>query len=199
MDIAIVNATGGGKFGAKVDEDNRLFTLSVAQGQTAAISLNKQQVYAWETGVIAVVGGVLTSILWLRNDDPSGILLIKRIGMSWNGGNTNRNRTVNAVMYVGSTEPVANHVAFVGGNLFLGSSNQSTLVKAYRWDTVGAGGMTHVTPGSPGARTLTSIGLWLIDYDGALIVPFGQAVSFSGMAEEDGKISLQITGWMQSV
>jgi len=196
MDTVLENGVGNSNYKARVDAKGRLYGLSIAQGQTAAASLEEQSCFMWETGVITLIGSTLTSVLWLRNDDPSRFLLINKFTVCWNGGNANRNRGINGIVFANTGEPNANHVLFPAGNMFLGASKQA-VTTSYRWDTVGVGGMTHVTAGVMGVRQVYPPGVWQFEFGGAMILDYKVAISVSGMAEEDGKAAVQIAGWYQ--
>lgn len=185
----IIKDGSGFGYSAKVDSENRFYTLSTMLQFETTASLN-QKAFLISTGklTLTATGG---QILWLTNENSSQLFRPTRFLMSWNGGSTNHNRVCEAQMLIGDdTAPTANHTEVTPANTYCGS-NVPALMSAYKWSGT-ADGMTG-TVNQAGCSLLLSQGYSEVPVTG-IIIQNGASIGLNVIPEEAGDFSIAVFG-----
>jgi hypothetical protein len=187
--MKIFDATGSGN-GARVDGDNRIYTNSVVSGKLLHNSKDEKQAYMITTGGVTTTSTGEHSLIYIYNGTEEDFFF-SDFFLSYNGGNTNFNRSSLVQFKGGATVPTANHTAYELANLNTGSANKSGLT-AYIWNGTGVG-MTHASPGgAAGAMYIKTQAVF--KFEGFVLSP-GQTVTMSMTAEEIGKVCITVNGY----
>lgn len=195
-EFTIKDGTGSG-YRAGVTSDNQMRTTTIAQPRIAFISDAKG--LSFTLPIMNYSLGTADNeynLLYFKNIDPNRHFHAMRYFMSWNGGDTNHNRSCDARLYVGSSAPTANNVEFQPGNLNLISANVA-LAEAHLWNGVSTG-MTVSSQGTKAQAAYLTQGVAQLDLDGSFIIGFNQSFLVTATPEEAGKISVIISGYYES-
>jgi len=188
----IKDGTGSGYL-AKVDSSNNLQVVATSTQIDAAMAL-EGNFYAIRTGYldITTAGG---RIMWVYLSETVKNLVLARIVVGWNGGNTNHNRALEVGFYAGEGAPTTNITALAARNANTGSPNTVSLT-ALGWNGVGDG-MDGYAAGLSVSDIIIGQGTTTLDLHGTMIVVPGVTVSIGARGEEAGKLSC--TAWFYLV
>lgn len=178
---------------AKVDSDNHLDTKAI----TEPLSTYRSREYG-DYFIISLTATTLNStnehmMIYLRNDNKDKNIEIFYHAYGYNGGNTNRNRTMEFRTYRNPGAPIANYVALTVNNVNYTRTNISNVV-AYKWNGIGDG-MT-MPAGTNTASQIVGQGLTQVQTEGIPILGYGQAIGYSLLAEEVGRVSIVVRFYM---
>lgn len=193
-DSIIRDGTGTG-YKAQVDSDNRIATQAITTSRSTFIANAHGKSFIFSVNELTVTGGQESFIMWFQNNSTIENMFLQQVIFSWNGGDTNHNRTVLLRTWVGPTEPSANNATGVFGNT---NSSSSIIADAtgYYWNGTGTG----MTVSDFGTKTLGMYhaqGQHLIDVNGGFIFGKGRSAGSSVIAEETGKLSIAIQVWFE--
>lgn len=189
MPDAIRDGTGSGNL-AKVTSHHQLYTFSITRPEIADVSLDDSRAFLLCSPVFTPGVGVGETTLWFKHSDASHNLMVVEVVPSWNGGNTNHNRSLLVQWLSGTSEPSANRTAVTPVNLNLGSTVSSDIT-AWAWDNVGTG-LTVATPGTVVGSNYLTQGRTACELGGALIIPADIPMAFRFTAEEAGSGTLAL-------
>lgn len=192
-DFTIKDGTGQG-YRAKVNNNNRLLTTANTQSTISAVSNEFGQAFSFSALEKAVVANTEYHLLWIKNTNPNNNFLINRVVVSYNGGNTNHNRVVTGRFRLGSIPPSANFTSIPGGALNQSKNANIPLAEAYVWNGTGSG-MTITSSGPIALSGYFRQGFTDIVYDGTFSLGYNNVIDLTMTAEEDGLVSLVVTGW----
>lgn len=134
--MLIEDGVGTG-YKAKVDDENRIATLSDAAPMMYHASVRHSRAYTVNSGYFALglTGG---RKLWMRNDSTTRYVVIEEVIVSWNGGSASHNECLFYDLYGSDAIPTANHSALTPTNVNVGSGDAASAT-IYGWDGVGDG------------------------------------------------------------
>lgn len=192
-DAVIKSGTGNGA-SAKVDGFNRLSTVADIREEIRTASA-RGNAYLLATPKFSVTAGIAYPLL--RLSILSQYFFFSRVICSYNGGNTNHNRTGQVSMYIGMPAPTANNTAYTPKNLL--TSNLTPADGTFdMWDGAN-NGMTVAANGLYVASLLAGQGVTDVDFRNSLILTPGQSIGFVFTPEEDGDVTLTVTGFYQDL
>ena len=188
----IEDGTGSGQK-VEIDTHNRLQTLAVTMPKSAERAL-EGQFYAVATPFLTGTtnGGTM---IYVKNTSKTQRFFIESISGSYNGGSTNRDRSVQVVASVDVGAPSANNTASTAGNLNLTSANVAELDVEY-WDEVGDG-MTIVA-GTEVFRAILNKGYTRFRLDGSVVMGLNDTFAIAATVEEVGELTLSIQGYFDN-
>lgn len=184
---------GSGKgYSAKVDKFNRLHTTSTIVSEIEYVSLTAGDSYSITTPNYTFNSTNEHPWLWIKNNEPNLTMFFDSIIYSYNGGDTNHNRTLTKRIYRNPPEPTDNYEVLNSNNLNFGSARVANIV-AYSWDSTSSDGMEIDLTNT--RNTLTSIvqaGTPVLSDVEGMILPFGTSVLISFEPEEIGNASISV-------
>lgn len=184
---------GSGKgYWAKVDQFNRLHTAGTNRTEIEYVSINNGDAYSVTTTNYTFNSTNEHPWLYIKNQESNLVMFFDSIIYSYNGGDTNHNRTLIKRLYRNPPEPTANYESLNLNNLNFGSVRVADSL-AYAWDGGASDGMDIDLSNS--RNTLTSTvqagTLVLSDVEG-MVLPYGTSVLVSFKPEEIGTASISI-------
>ena len=187
----IQSGTGNADW-ARVDNFHRLHTTAVTQSEVEYLSENTGDSYSITTDNYTFNSTNPHPWLYMENRETNYHLFFASIIYSYNGGDTNHNRTLTKRLYRNPSRPTANYDTLSAINLNFGSVREADMI-IYAWDGSATDGMEIDLPSSKNTLTSTVQAgtLILSDVEGILL-PFGASVAFSFEPEEIGNGSISI-------
>jgi len=184
---------GSGKgYWAKVDSYNRMAAYSTSVKEIADISTRNENAFSVTTNTLTFNSTNEHPWLYLRNDNNSLYLYISSIIYSYNGGDTNHNRTMTKRVYKATSSPTDRYQECCKANLNIGSNNTS-LMTAYSWDGSTGDGMEIAYTDFDFVSTsiVTAGSLTLGELEG-VILPYNAALLFTYEPEEIGTACISV-------
>ncbi len=183
---------------ARVTSDNRVSGDVITETVAARMSL-EGNLYGTGTGMVTLTGSESTSpMLWLKCNDPNNLFQIDKVIYGWNGGSTNYNRTVFALISYqtsvptgaeSSADPAIENISKSGAAAAITDS----LAVAHKWDGTGSAGMTGSTGGYGQIGNILGQGNNSIDgIAGQIILGQGDTMAIAVTPEEAGLFSVAI-------
>jgi len=185
MSGIIVDGTGSSNK-VQVDGRHELHTRARTVDQ-AALKCVDGQIFLLSIPFYTVTA-TPSLIAWMNFTDPDHYFVLDKLIPSWNGGNTNHNRTMKVEFLIGSTVPTAGHTAY-------GLANSNTLstntldATVYVWDGVTGTGMTQASEGIPTGRMIVDKGYTIAPVDGKMIVGPNTTLGVRVTPEETGTVT----------
>jgi hypothetical protein len=195
----IQDGTGTGNR-AKVTSDKRLLTATVTEPLSAERS-RKGKLFGVGTGNLSLSASFSGPVLWLRNEDSTQHMYVQKLIFGWNGGDTNRDRTVFSLINYNTASPTATNASttFQIENIALsGTDSPVSLAKAKAqiWDGSGSTGMGGVTGGFAQIPNRLAKGNTSIPIDGEIILGANNSMSFTITPEEAGEFHVSVVVYM---
>ena len=183
---------GAGKgYWAKVDGYNRFHTYSTTIKEISDISTRNENAFSVTTDVITFNSTNEHPWLYIKNTNPNLFLLISSVMYSYNGGDTNHNRTMTKRVYRNISAPTDRYTDCCQSNLNIGSNNTG-LLTAYSWTGVGDGIEIDTSTANDVSTSLVNKGsLVLGDLEG-VVLSYNAAMLFTYEPEEIGKASISL-------
>jgi hypothetical protein len=189
--MAVISDGAGTGYKAHVDSNKRLQTKAITVDE-ASDQAHEGELFSLCTGFLPVTatGG---RALHFTYDEADHHFHIDMVTISWNGGNTNKDRTVLFEIYGGDTAPDTNVLTGSDANMLVGSTKtvEGTLLL---WNGTGDG-MTGHTSGSLVVSGIADRGTTVVHYDGALAIGAGKTLSINLKGEEIGSGSVCVIGF----
>lgn len=196
MGETLVDGTGN-NYRARVTSTNRQTTDTIVESLSAELSRDGK-LFGCGSGSVTLDGGEsLAPILWLRNDDPNNLFHVQKLIFGWNGGSTNRDRTVLSFIRYQLTEPTTNTTSAPPAieNISLSGSTSAvtdSLATCLKWDGVGSSGMTGGTGGYLQIPNRLAKGNTSIQIDGEIILGQNDTMCMEVTPEEGGLYNVAI-------
>lgn len=190
---------GSGKgYWARVDNYNRVSTYATTIKEIADISTRKENAFSVTTNTITFNSTSEHPWLYIKNTNNNLYLYISSIIYSYNGGDTNHNRTMTKRVYRISEAPTSRYTDCCQANLNIGSNN-TALLTAYSWDGSGDGMEIDTTDATDVSTSIVSAGsLTLGDLEG-VVLPYNSALLFTYEPEEIGIASISAKIYFNNV
>lgn len=179
-------------YSVKVDRYGRLVSVSSIRSEVEYFSEVNEDSYTITTENYTFNSTNEHPWLYVENKEKQYDMFFDSIIYSYNGGDTNHNRTLIKKLYRNPPQPTANMTELTPKNLNFGSVRKSdTLV--YSWDGSATDGMEVdlVEEQSTLTSTVQAGTLVLSDVKG-MILPFGTSVLISFKPEEIGMASISL-------
>lgn len=171
----------------EVSERNKAQTDAVIQTDDADVSERHGLAFSITTGPLTLNSTNPHKVLYLKNTNTTRNMYVWVIIVSWNGGNTNYNRSLYWSWHLGTTAvPTARATAAVAGNINFTSANVAEVI-TYAWDGTGDG-MEVATVAEGGGDYLPQ-GRSTIELHGSAIFGLNDAAVLSVTGEEVGKFA----------
>ena len=172
----------------EINEKHRAQANAVIQTDDATVSEEDGLAFTLTTGPLTLNSTNPHKILYLKNLNSTKNMYIWVIIISWNGGNTNYNRSLYWSWHLATTAvPTARAVAVTAGNLNFTSANMAE-VTTYAWDGIGDG-MEVATVAEGGGEYLAQ-GRSVIELHGTAIFGLNNAAVLALTGDEIGKFSV---------
>lgn len=193
MNVEIVNGVGN-QNRAKVDDNNRLETLSITESRMADISLRDGRSYIITSDFVSLTTtGAFSGMLYIKNTDSSKNLFVDKVRVCGTGTSMNamqckffKNPTT------GTLISDQNDGIVVAANL---GSNETFPGLVY---AASADGKT-VTDGTQFSQfTIHLPGHTIQEYDGALIIPGGSALAIAVQPSAATTACLEVQCWLEN-
>lgn len=186
----IHDGTGKGTL-AGVNDRNELLTSTRTKTEMSEVSVKDGKAFLMATPSLSVTA-TLGSMFYYKNTSTTDKFHINLLIGTWNGGDTNHNRAMMAVLYKNPGAPTANNTVSAMGNANFSSAISGEGDVNY-WDGVGTG-MTLSSAGTA-AGFLWIKNMEIIETSGSIIIGPGQSLGVSAQGEEVGKCTFLVTGW----
>lgn len=191
--MSVIRDGSGNTYGAQVDSDHRLATLSTIQSEQVNVSRSSGLAFTTRTDNLVVNSLNEHSLLYINNGSYVNNLNIHQFCFSWNGGNTSHVASMRVRIYKNSDEPSANYTDAVMTNLNWGS-NASVEITGYKWDGVG-NGMTF-SGGTVVWDSWAGPGYTTMSTDGLPILKNGDSIMLSVQCDEIGYVAHHMNFFM---
>jgi len=179
-----------GQHGTKVNEENMALTHAMFRSEIEYYSAEKGDGYTITTDNYTFNSTAPHPWLYIENREQVYNMFFDSMIYSFNGGDTNHDRTLIKRLYRNPPAPTANMVEKTPTNLNFGSVRVPS-INVWTWDGSATDGMEIDT--SNAKNTLTSTvqagTLVLSDVEG-IVLPFGTSVLISFEPEEIGMSSI---------
>lgn len=187
--VMILDSTGT-SYGAKVDQNHELYTRSRVIGAPAAKAVNGDlYIVSSNSHAVTTTEGL---ICWFYFSDTVNSLAVSSLAVSWNGGDTNKNRTVLTKFMAGTGQPSGNYTTLAARNTNTNSS-KALSATGLQWEGTGTG----MTGASTAQEVLLSQyyfaqGITTIPIDGKIILAPGTPIGLYCDGEELGKFTISM-------
>lgn len=196
--MQIQDGTGKGYL-VKVDESNRLRTYATSVTESHFVSHDYERAYSISTENQTFNSTNEHPILYLRNNNPNLTIILSSVIYSYNGGDTNHDRTMVKRVYRNVDAPTANFSSLAPQNLNFGSL-RSAVVDSYMWDDSASDGMTIDTSGINNLSTSTvPKGNLVLEEIGSVVIPYNASVLWTFQPEEVGKFSISLKFYFEDI
>ena len=174
---------------AHIDSYNRLHTYSTTIKEISDISTRHENSYSVTSDVYTFNSTNEHPWLYIVNDNPNLYLYISSIMYSYNGGDTNHNKTMTKRVYKGMDAPTDRYNDCCQANLNIGSNN-TALLTAYSWNGNGDGMEIDITNADNVSTSIVPKGsLTLGDLEG-VVLPYNASMLFTYEPEEVGTATI---------
>jgi hypothetical protein len=193
----IVDGTGAGNSLA-ISSENRMLGWVIQQRiETERAEAGK--LFGIGTGSLALPASFSGPVLWFQNDESVENFYVTRLIFGWNGGDTNRNRTLFSLIYYRTTVPTAANTATSFANENIAKFNVSANAAAHKWDNAtGTAGMTGSTGGAAQIPNRLAVGNTSLDIHGNIILGPGQSMQFDFTPDEAGDAQISVVGYWKN-
>jgi len=181
---------GSGKgYWAKVDSYNRVHTYSTTIKEISDVSTRNENAFSVTTDLYTFNSTNEHPWLYIKNTNANLMLYISSIIYSYNGGDTNHNRTMTKRVYRDVPSPTDRYNDYCQANLNVGSNN-TALLTAYSWNGNGDGMEVDISNANYVSTSVVQQGsLTLGDLEG-VVLPYNSALLFTYEPEEIGKATI---------
>lgn len=191
--FTILDGRGNGNR-AGVTEDKRLLGDVVTEPLSAERS-REGKLWGLGTGNLTLPVGFTGPVLWFENNTLE-FIFVQKIIFGWNGGTTNHNRTVFSLINYNTSAPTLLTTAIDAQieNISLSGASTPTLLglRAFKWNGVGAVGMTGSVGGFSQISNRPAVGNSSIPIDGEIILGPSNTMRFDVTPEEAGLFDLSV-------
>jgi hypothetical protein len=199
MAETIKDGTGSGKL-AMVTSGNRLTTQTISEPISSERS-RKGKLYGCGTGNLSLSASFTGPVLWLRNDSRTDLMYVQKIIFGWNGGDTNKNRTVFSLINYNSSSPTATNASttFQIENIAKSGVNSPVIfddATVHKWDSSGSTGMGGHSGGFNQIPNRLAIGNTSIPIDGEIILGPNNTMRFDITPEEAGEFHVSVVVYL---
>lgn len=191
--MIIEDGTGHGHR-LKIDDHNRVYTISDTRAMISHVSLSHEEAYM-AAMPITTISGYGGRMLSFKNTRSGNVFVLSRILAFWNGGSITGGGFVEGSFFINDSAPTAGYVQSQAGNLNMGSGNVAD-ADVYYWDGVTGTGMTQ-TGGIPGVQVMLSKGFADITMSDAMILPYNYTFTLYVYPTELGRFTCILTGFYQ--
>lgn len=175
-----------------VDKFNRLLTVSTTRSEIEYLSVARGDCYSITTPNYTFNTINEHPWLFIENREPTLTMFFDSIIYSYNGGDTNHNRTLTKRLYRNPPRPTGNYETVGSNNLNFGSVRIADLF-AYSWDGGETDGMDVDLTDTQNTLTSTvQAGTLVLSDVKGMVLPFGTSVLVSFKPEEIGNASISV-------
>lgn len=181
----------GRGYRTEVDYYNRLHCHCTSITEIGDVSVRTERAYSVTTDNLTFTSTNEHPWLWMKNTNPNLTFFFSSIIYSYNGGNTNYNRSLIKRVYRNPPTPTGRYEEGSAYNLNFGS-NKTAQLTVYKWDGTGDGMEIDLSNTDNFSTSTVQKGtLTLSDIEG-VVVPYNSTVLFTYEPEEIGKASISI-------
>lgn len=172
-----------------VDDDNRLLVNAKTIPEEANIAISDELTFGASSAQLTLSSTNPHAIFYLQNNDSTKDLFISVVTYSYNGGDTNHNRTMFKELIKNPNAPTANYTTATSSNLNFASVKDG-LYTVYVWDGVGDG-MT-MTGGTAVLNSIVPNGTLIYQEVYSIVVGFQDAIAWRFTGQEVGKVAISM-------
>lgn len=182
---------GAGKgYWAKIDRYNRINCYSTCLKEISYISVANELAFSITTDSITFNSTNEHPWLYVKNTNSDLYLYFSSIMYSFNGGDTNHNRSMIKRVYRNPDAPTARYTECCNANLNIGSNN-TALLTSYTWDGSSGDGMDVDASSLNNVSTsIVSCGTLTLDDLEGVVLPYNSSLLFTYEPEEIGHASI---------